>query len=334
MRKITVLLVMFFLFASAPVHAQTPEPELPEYEAVVQAESGFVRALPTTDSEVVSNVFEDNALIVVGRNLDGTWFQVRRPGRMNNLGWISRNLVMFQFLVEDLPLTDFTTGLEGTTVLTADPGYAVYIVQGAILRDIPLRSGVEIMTLPFNIVVPVIARNQTGSWLQVNYLGTEGWVSIVNVRQTPENVETIPLGKNLPVLSDAPVLIVPPELQMEQLERFRDYIREQEEMTHALEHFWSDVLEGEVMPCEPPSFARDYLYSSQDERQLPELEYLVPRVSEARQRINASIQAMYTCGAKNTLVILGARSDALNARIILQNAMFLTDYVEGIIKDR
>lgn len=326
------LLMTLLLVFTPNVHAQTPE--APAFEATVLVESAFVRAAPTTESEVVASVFEDNTLTVVGRNLDGLWYQVRRPGRMNNLGWIATSLLDWDFRPEDLPLTDFTTGLTGPVALSADPGYAALIIQGAILRDIPLRSGNEIMTLPFNIIVPVVARNQTGTWLQVNYLGTEGWISIINVRRAPLNIDSIPLGRNLPPLSDATALIIPPELQLEQLNRFRDHIRYQVEMTYALEHFWSDVLEGEVMPCEPPAFAQNYLYGSQDERQLPELEYLVPRVSEAKLRINASIQAMYTCGAKNPLVVLGARSDALNARIILENAMLLTDYVEGIIKRR
>jgi len=328
-----VLVMLLFMTGIASAQEATPEAEAPELRASVRVESAFVRALPTLDAEVVGSVFEDNELVVVGRSLDGSWFQVRRPGRMANLGWILGTLIDWEFRAEDVPLTDFTVGVTGPTPLTADPGFAAYTLQGAVLRAEPLLTGADIGRVPFNIIVPVIARNQNSTWLQVNHLGNVGWINSVSVRRLPNRMD-IPQAPNLPPLQNSTVLIIPPEVQLAELDRLREYVTYHRNMTASLESFWAQVLLGEVMPCEPPPFAVEYLYSVDNERAVPELEYLVPRVTEALDDINASIDAMYTCGVVNPRIVLAARNNAINARLVLDASLGLVDNVEAIIRDR
>jgi hypothetical protein len=162
--KIIILCLVFFMLA-LPTAAQQPD-DTPPYRVQVRFESVFVRTAPSIEAEPATSVFEDEWLEVVGRNLDGFWFEVRRQGRMTNLGWILAEMVEWDFAPETLPLTDFDTGLVGNSVLSADPGYAIYLVENTTLRSSPSRSGERLTVVPFGVTVPVLERNQDASWVR------------------------------------------------------------------------------------------------------------------------------------------------------------------------
>jgi len=187
--------------------------------------------------------------------------------------------------------------------------------------------------VPFATAVPVVARNQDGSWLLVNYLGTQGWIISFNTRRRDDLLE-IPEAPNLPPLSVAPVTIIPPEVQLAEVEGVRLYVLDHRGMANELEYFWNDVLEGEVMPCEPPPFVLEFLYTREDERAFPELPRFIPRLNEGVGFINTSIDAMYTCGVVNPDIVLAARNDAINARVIFNATLDILDNIESIIRSR
>jgi hypothetical protein len=94
MKKLGLLILIAALQLSGTIVAQdSPKP----FTMVVQVDSAFVHAAPAEDAERIASVFEDNKLEAVGRNLDGTWFEVRRPGRLTNLGWIFNKMVDWDF---------------------------------------------------------------------------------------------------------------------------------------------------------------------------------------------------------------------------------------------
>lgn len=327
-----ILLLMIALLSGAVISAQDEEPD--PYELIVDPESAVIRQLPSFEAEFVASTFRSDVLEAVGRNLDGTWFEVRRPGRMSNLGWISRTVVDFDFMPETLPLTDFTTGSTGDFVQTRDTGFAAFTLAEVNLRVQPIDGQAIITRAPFGVVLPVLERDQIGTWFLVNYLGTTGWVNAANLRGV-EDYSAIPIAGGLPEIPVASTFTIPLDIQLSEIQAFREYISAQNQFAEQVAGFWTLVMDYEVMPCEPPPFVTNYLYSQDQERAFPELEYLVPRLSTATEFINASIEPMYICGVKRPQVVLDAKNAALNASIIYEATLASLDIIEiEITKNR
>ncbi|MBZ0297827.1 MAG: hypothetical protein K8L99_35050 [Anaerolineae bacterium] len=313
-----ILLILSVLIASwgtLTVTAQeTPQPA-PAYRGVVDFESVIVRVLPLPDAEPAASVFQNNSLEVVGRSLDGTWFEVRRPGRLNNLGWIFHEMLEYDFLPENLPLTDLTTGQTGSTALSEDPGFAVYVNENVLLRTRPYYQGDRITTIEASSILPVLTRDPAGEWFKVNYLGNIGWIAGFATRGIP-NVDDVPVEPGLPPLQSANVVIIAPEIQLAQVERLRGYIVPLRDYADGMATFWLMVSRGEILPCNSPAFLDQYQYGNQDIQQLPELQRYAPRANQGITYLNDSIAPLQECGLIDRRATLAARNDAINARII------------------
>lgn len=329
MKQLTILLLILIAALSGVASAQD---ETAAFTARVKVESAFVRAAPSLDAEPVASIFQKENLEAIGRNIDGTWFEVRRPGRLYNLGWVFNEMVSWDFAIEKLPLTDFVTDLEGAQPLSKDPGFAAFIVEGVALRSGPTLQSQRIINIPPNVTVPVLERNQDGSWLHVNYKGYDGWTIGFAARQIA-NLMSIPQAVGLPPLATIPVIVIPPEIQLAQVERLRSYITVSREVAVNLENFWFSVYRGQIMPCEPPPFMANYPYSEQDVRELPELKRYIPRLTTAIDYLNSAITPLYGCGAFDADAVLGARNAAINARIIFDaNLDVLKNLEENVIR--
>src|SRR4051794_14891073 len=92
----------------------------------VLVDSAFTRVVPLADAKPAASVFEGDLLEAIGRNADGTWFEVRRRGHTNNLGWISIKMVSNNFNIEFLPLADAITGVTGSDKI-ADTNFGAYV---------------------------------------------------------------------------------------------------------------------------------------------------------------------------------------------------------------
>lgn len=305
-------LLLMLCLAAFPAAAQDED-----FRARVDVSSAFARALPALDAEATASVFEDEWLEVISRNLDGTWFEVRRPGRMNNLGWMFGETLEWDFHPELLPLGDLTTGVIGPTPLTYAPDHAVFLIESPVLRTQPLRNSARVpgVTIPFSVTLPVLARNQDGSWLFVNYLGYQGWVVAFAGRTLP-NVLDIPQAINLPPLENVPTVIIPVEIQQAQIERLRTFITERRAYAADLESFWQRVFQGEIMPCNAPLELLNYPYTESDVRELPELQRYAPRLVTAIDYMRTSQGLFLQCGIASLSKIVEARNGAINARII------------------
>jgi hypothetical protein len=185
------------------------------------------------------------------------------------------------------------------------------------------------MLIPISTTVPVLGRDRDGSWLLVNYRGTEGWISNVTFRR-PDNVGAIPevVIEGVPVIAAE---IIPPEIQLAQLEAFRVYVVDSRNVSIGLRDFWYEVTAGEVMPCEPPPFVNDYLYTERDVRELPELDRYAPRFNEGVDYLNASIDPLTICGVLKRDVAIAARNAAINASVIFEATLGQLDILESII---
>lgn len=305
-----------------------------DFSGTVNVESAFVRLAPDFDAEAVASVFEGNRLEVVSRNLDGTWFEVRRPGRLNKLGWVFNEILNWKFRPEFLPLGDLTTDVIGPYPLTTAPPFGVYMLEEAVLRAQPSRTSAEITRVPPLLIIPVLERNQDGSWLHVNYLGYDGWIIGFAARRLP-NVMDIPEAANLPPLNAPAVVIIPVEIQQAQIDRLRAFIHDRQALAGGLEAFWWRVFRGEVMPCDAPPELAYYPYTEEDVRELPELQRYTPRLVTAIDYLKTAREPFQTCGVVSPEITVKARNSATNARIIFEATLdTLENLEENVVQFR
>lgn len=333
MKRLLILLLM--LLAAVPAAAQQPAPD--DFSGRVRVASAFTRTLPAFDAEAAASVFEGERLEVVSRNLDGTWFEVRRPGRLNKLGWIFSGTLDWDFYPERLPLGDIATGLIGPTPLAQPPAFAVYFLEAPILRQQPLRRAPRVqpvVNIPPLVTLPVLARNQDGLWLLVNYLGHQGWVVAYAGRSLP-NVLDIPQASNLPPLEGVPAIIIPVELQQAQIDRLRAFIQDRLGYARDLELFWWRVFRGEIMPCDVPPEFTEYPYTEDDVRQLPELQRYAPRLREAVDYMATARDPLLSCGIVSPQTVGRARNASINARVIFDATLeALQNLEENVVQAR
>lgn len=338
MKRWILFLVGTLLFAlpSTATHAQIRErfSSGDRFLARVDPDSLVVRRLPTVESEHVASLFKGDIVQVVSRSLDGSWFEVRRLGRMTSLGWVDNTLIEWDFAPETLPLGDISTGVTGPTPLTSAPPYGVFLEEAAIVRDLPLRIGNRIMALPVWIVVPVLGRNADATWLQVNYFGTQGWIHRGSIRERRDvDWMSLPVPFGTPPPDTVPVIIIPVELQQAQIDRLRSYINERRELAAALEAFWWRVYRGEIMPCSAPAEITVYPYTDEDVRELPELGRYVPRPITAVDYLSTAREPLLNCGIVAPSITVAARNSAINARVIFDATLQTLDNLERTIRE-
>ncbi len=309
-------LTLFIILCMGSSVASADEKNAPFIQIVqVLVDSAFTRVVPLADAKPAASVFEGDLLEAIGRNADGTWFEVRRRGHTNNLGWISIKMVSNNFNIEFLPLADAITGVTGSDKI-ADTSFGAYVNIESVLRGGPFGDSPRIGIVPFGVVIPVFARNWDATRLHVNYLGKTGWVSASNVRPSYDFM-TIPVAPGLPPPQKLVVEVIPPEIQLAQLNRFRDYMTPLHQLAIDLESFWYGVIDGSIVPCNPPDSIASYIYSSNDIRELPELRRIAPRIDEGVQLLNNSIKILQHCGTITLDEALAARNAATNSKIIL-----------------
>lgn len=338
MRPILFVLVWCLLVVPLPAQEATPQPDTPDTAQVdsqtvdetrvlrVFADSVFIRALPTRDSEPVGSAFENDSLVAVGRNVDGGWFEVRRPGRDVSAGWISREWVAFGFDIAELPITDLTTGVTGPEPVF-DSGFAVSILTEAALRDRPSINGERIGVIPVLLTIPAYERSPDNLWVQVNYLGTVGWLAEFLIRSSAPIAE-LPISEAF-ALASVPVEIIPVEAQLAQLNRLREYIIPKRDLIDSVANFWAVLQTGEVVPCNPPAGGYGYYpVTSRDVVELPELRRYTRRLNLAIDDMNAALATMQRCGVYTEGELSTAYAKAINARLIFNATLDSLDVLE------
>lgn len=328
--RLKCILTLLCILTTLPILAQeataTPEPEVTQ--TGIRVESAFVRAAPEPEAEPIASLFENDVIEVIGRNIDGQWFEVRRPNRSYNLGWLSIEVINVDFRPELLPITDRTTGLIGENEVE-DTGFSVFVIAESNLRDQPFPTAEMITLVDLNSTLPVLGRDRDSSYFYVNYRGTLGWLSRLIVR-VPSNVRDIPII-DLEGVETIQAEIIPIGLQLAQLQAFRASVQQSYDTAISLRDLWDSVDDGLVMPCNVPPFVQEYLYSAADVRELPELDRYAPRFNVATLLINESIDALSVCGAMNERTVAGARADAINAAAIFNNTLGNLDFLEELI---
>lgn len=328
MKKAIMILLLVCFVLPGSLAAQAPE----RLTVQVVVESLFLKALPDREAESTASVFENDVLEAVGRNADGTWFQVSRPGRDISLGWLPRQYVRFTFAVGTLPLTDSTTGVTGPTPIR-DVGVAALMLGEAQLRDRPNGSNV-IVIVPINVTLPVIGRSADNLWLEVNYLGQVGWIAEFLTRVSGD-VNTAPsTAASVSGLGAGGLPIIPVEIQLAQVQRFREYLVPTRELAALMAFQWQTIRRGDIIPCNPPGQIGYYPYTAQDVVELPELRRYTRRMEQAVDNLNSSIATLSICGLFGPETISEAYAQAVNAGVILDAILESLENVEENIIPR
>lgn len=151
--------------------------------AVVNTGALNVRSGPGVAHGVVTIVYKGQAVIVVGRNHDGSWIKVRLYSGQE--GWVKTSYVGVNQDVSSLPVLDSSTS---TTAVVATGALNVRSGPGLQYSVVAVVVGGERVTL--------LGRNSNSSWVLIRETSNvEGWV---NASLLASNV---PIS-SLPVVTD------------------------------------------------------------------------------------------------------------------------------------
>ena len=308
-------LIAFFLLLPTLVMAQ----EQDEFPLQVIVDSAFVRELPAFESTPQTSVYANDSLLAIGRNIDGQWLEVRRPGRTQPSGWISRRVVSANFDVSRLQITDFITGVTGPTPVI-DTGFGVLILQETPLYAAPDRFSQRLIeNIAVDLTLPVIERTPDRIWLKVNYYGVAGWLAEFRT-STTANLNDIPISSEYGGDSRfAALSLISPEKQLAQIDSLLSYIQPIDDTAANVAFYWQQMIQGETLECRPP--AGNYTYynlSNEDLIELPELRRHQHVLTQAIDSINTSIEMMKPCGIYTAPEMRSAYASALNARGIFR----------------
>lgn len=296
----------------------------------VVVDSAFIRSAPSLDTKPSASAVEGDRLQAIGRNADGTWYEVARPYSTTRLGWISREVIgRPNSDIFSLPITS-TVGVTGDTPVF-DTGFAAFVLGESALRSEPGLQAERVGIVPNSVTIPVLARNQDGSSIQVNYNGHVGWIAAFLLRISTDPLD-LPVAENIP----PPIFVkveIPYELQIAQVERLQTYAETQFSEAQGMSIYWDRVINGEVLPCDTFTPVEPYRYSERDVQELPELQRVAPRMAEAIDFLNQS-RSISECGVLPLGEVSSARAAAINARFILRNSLFEIENIEEIVNTR
>lgn len=313
-RFVPVLCAVIALFV------QTVSAQQTSFPLDVSVESALVRARPSADAPVSASVFFGDALQAVGRSADGTWLQLQRPA-----GWINRSVVRLTFDVGALPLTDAVTGVTGSVPIV-ETGYTVQVIDDRPMYALPDFQSDALATLTINAVLPAIERTPDNQWIQVNYLGTLGWIPVY-LAYNPYNVDALPVSPTYAADPNYPtVVIIPPERQLAQIDRLLAYIAVQDALALQLVAYWDQVVNGGIVECAPRSEVVPYYELTEDDlRELPELRSQQRFLRQAADDLNESLAVTAVCGIQVYVDFNGALSNAMNAHVLFRRTRLQMD---------
>ena len=128
---------------------------------------------------------------IVGRNVDGSWYQIVSNGR---LGWVFARYLELDATARnaEIPITN-----QSALALRPETGYLLIAKGRASIRAYPSEGDALLGTLPDGAEAAVVGRTEEWGWWQIQYDGMQGWVAADSVR-----IDTRLLLKDVPISGD------------------------------------------------------------------------------------------------------------------------------------
>ncbi|GAB5493894.1 MAG: hypothetical protein Phog2KO_41090 [Phototrophicaceae bacterium] len=160
-------------FTATP--ANTALPAIPAgalTATVIRAGTLNVRDAPSLGGNVVGRIIRGETYAVTGRNEDATWFVLQLGGFE---AWVY-GYYLFVNGNEFNPPIRSATSIYGIPAGFNDTGVLVQTSAVMRLRAAPTVSSMQTGRITWGAIIPVSGRTADGSWYQVLWKGTIGWV--------------------------------------------------------------------------------------------------------------------------------------------------------------
>jgi uncharacterized protein YgiM (DUF1202 family) len=134
---------------------------------------------------VVTQIRRGQTYPVIGRNLDTSWVQINVNGL---IGWVRSTWVALGNMA-GVPVTSNTTNPSQPGPVNTNATVRAYFLN---VRSGPYFGASVLTLVNQGQTYPVVGRNATSSWVQINVGGTIGWVSSAWVIVVP-NLNNVPV---------------------------------------------------------------------------------------------------------------------------------------------
>ncbi|MBN1679134.1 MAG: SH3 domain-containing protein [Anaerolineae bacterium] len=136
-----------------------------------------VRSGPSTADAKIAQVKNGELYVVVGRNADGSWAQIKIG---ETTGWVAAQYMTFSGDYNALPVTSGETVPAAGGEAAAPAEQALTGVRGRVMGNLRVRLGPglnnqQIGLMPWGTVVDILAHNVELNWYKVNFNGLVGW---------------------------------------------------------------------------------------------------------------------------------------------------------------
>ena len=149
-----------------------------------------VRDTPNMTSAIIGILNSDENVHIVGKDASGTWWQILYPGGSEGKGWVLGTYIRTQSIPE-VPIVGI--GASGSPT-------------GRVVEKLNVRSGpgINYDTLGFlnpNDVVALTGKNESGTWLQIEYTAGpdgKGWVMAAYIQVSDTSGLPVLTGSGTP----------------------------------------------------------------------------------------------------------------------------------------
>lgn len=172
--------------------SMTPLPPIPPgalTATVIRAGVLFAREAPFVGASVVGRVQIGETYAVVGRNPDATWYLLELGGRQ---GWA------FGYYLH-IDGNEFNADVRSPYFSDAESAAADVVVRAIAnlkLREEPNVTSAQIGRVTWGAALPVLARSEVGSWYQVIWKDTTGWVFSPYTSVIEGDIDTVPFASS------------------------------------------------------------------------------------------------------------------------------------------
>lgn len=144
-----------------------------------------VRDLPSTNnSNVIAKINPNETYSIIGRTMDNSWWQINVNGLY---GWVFSRFINAAN-TQNVPVT-----FREETIRPAATGVTANVTTEVVIRSGPSTGTGILGNLTPGQTATAIGRTADARWLQINYLGVNGWVAAFAVRLTGGSAASLPV---------------------------------------------------------------------------------------------------------------------------------------------